>query len=505
MNETVKIAFSAFGPPKGGTLVAFVGADLKAGAQAAAVLAPIEATLAAAAETVGFKGKAMTALDILAPAGLSAARLLVIGVAPGKDSQPIDFVQLGGFVAGKLTKAKAATALFESPGVDSPVEAWGATAAADFALGARLRAYKFDKYKSKKPDADENESEPFALTLGCVDPASARAAFAAREAVAEGVEIARTLVNEPPNVLFPEAFADRAATLKKLGVEVEILDEEAMQKLGMGALLAVGQGSKRESRLVALRWKGVKSKKNGPIAVVGKGVCFDSGGISIKPGAGMEDMKGDMAGAACVVGLIHALARRKAKVNVIGVIGLVENMPDAGAYRPGDILTSASGQTIEIINTDAEGRLVLADALWWTKENAKPKLIVDLATLTGAILVALGHEHAGLFSNNDELAERLTVAGKATGEALWRMPLAPAYDKLIDSKFADMKNTGGRHGGSITAAQFIKRFVGDTPWAHLDIAGMGMASPSSEINTSWGSGWGVRLLDRWIADFYEDQ
>jgi len=256
--------------------------------------------------------------------------------------------------------------------------------------------------------------------------------------------------------------------------------------------------------MVVMRWKGAKSKKAQPVAIVGKGVCFDSGGVSIKPGAGMEDMKGDMGGAACVVGLLHALAKRKAKVNAVGVIGLVENMPDGMAYRPGDILTSMSGQTIEVINTDAEGRLVLADALWWTKENVKPKFIVDLATLTGAIMVALGQEHAGLFSNNDELAERLTSAGVATGEAVWRMPMGAAYDKQIDSKFADMKNTGGRNGGSITAAHFLKRFVGDVPWAHLDIAGTAMASPASEINTSWGSGWGVRLLDRLIADHYED-
>jgi len=500
MSETAKIAFTALAPPTGGVLVAFVGADLKVGEAVTAILQPVAATLAAAAETAGFKGKATSALDILAPAGLGVARLLVVGVSPGKDGKPVDFLQLGGFVAGKLGKAKAATALFVAPG-----GAWDAAAAADFALGFRLRGYKFDKYKSKKPDADEPEESVLALEVATTDPASARAAFGPREGVAEGVDIARDLINEPPNVLYPETFAERASALKKLGVDVEILDEKDMEKLGMGALLAVGRGSARESRLVALRWRGAKSKKAAPIAIVGKGVCFDSGGVSIKPGAGMEDMKGDMAGAACVVGLLHALARRKAKVNVVGVLGLVENMPDGSAYRPGDILTSASGQTIEVVNTDAEGRLVLADALWWVKEKAKPKLIVDLATLTGAILVALGHENAGLFANDDELAERLTAAGKATGETLWRLPLGAAYDKLIDSKFADMKNTGGRHGGSITAAQFVKRFVGDTPWAHLDIAGVGMASPANEINTSWGAGWGVRLLDRVIADYYEDR
>jgi leucyl aminopeptidase len=333
----------------------------------------------------------------------------------------------------------------------------------------------------------------------------ARKAHLNREPVAEGVELARTLVNEPPNVLYPETFAERAQELEKVGVDVEVFDEKAMAKLGMGALLAVGQGSKRASRFVVMRWRGAKSKKAAPVAFVGKGVCFDSGGISIKPAGSMEDMKGDMAGAACVVGLLHALAKRKAKANVVGVIGLVENMPSSESYRPGDILTSMSGQTIEVVNTDAEGRLVLADALWWTKENTKPKFMVNLATLTGAIIVALGVDNAGLFSNDDELSARLSEAGKATGETVWRMPMGPSYDKLIDSRFADMKNSGGRHAGSITAAHFLKRYVGDTPWAHLDIAGTAMASPATETNTSWGSGWGVRLLDRLVADHYEER
>jgi leucyl aminopeptidase len=322
---------------------------------------------------------------------------------------------------------------------------------------------------------------------------------------------ARSLVNEPANILHPEEFANRTAALKKLGVEVTVLDESAMRELGMGALLGVGQGSVRGSRIVIMRWRGAKSAKDSaktkskakPIAFVGKGVCFDTGGISIKPAAAMEDMKGDMAGAACVVGLMQALAGRKANVDVLGAIGLVENMPGPEAQRPGDIVKSMSGQTIEVINTDAEGRLVLADLLWYVQDKFKPKFIVDLATLTGAILVALGQEHAGLFTNDDELGERLIAAGKATGEKLWRLPLGAAYDKMIDSKVADMKNTGGRHAGSITAAQFLQRFLNGTPWAHLDIAGTGMGSPASEINQSWGSGFGVRLLDRLIADHYE--
>ena len=281
-----------------------------------------------------------------------------------------------------------------------------------------------------------------------------------------------------------------------------MLDVKAMTKLGMGALLGVAQGSTRPGRTVIMRWNGAK-RGDQPVAFVGKGVCFDTGGISIKPAGSMEDMKGDMGGAACVVGLMHALAARKAKVNAVGAIGLVENMPDGNAQRPGDIVTSMSGQTIEIINTDAEGRLVLADVLWYVAKKIKPKFMVDLATLTGAIMVALGTEYAGLFSNNDELAERLTKVGLATGERVWRMPLGPEYDKQIDSQFADMKNTGTRNGGSITAAQFLQRFVDDTPWAHLDIAGTAMGAPKSDINQSWGSGFGVRLLERLVADYYE--
>jgi leucyl aminopeptidase len=284
-------------------------------------------------------------------------------------------------------------------------------------------------------------------------------------------------------------------------VKVEILSEAALKKLGMNALLAVGQGSDRPSHAVIMQWKGATLD---PVVIVGKGVTFDTGGISLKPAAGMEDMKGDMAGAACVVGLMHELAERKAKVNVVGIIGLVENMPGGGAQRPGDVVTSMSGQTIEVLNTDAEGRMVLGDCLWYGQEKFKPQAIVNLATLTGAVMVALGKEYAGLFSNNDELSQRLTAAGDITGERLWRLPLGPKYDKMIDSKVADMKNTGGKWGGSISAAQFLQRFIKEgTPWAHLDIAGTAMSSVDSEINRSWGSGFGVRLLDRLIADQYE--
>ena len=500
MSQFIQIAFAARAgagrpPAEGDTLVVFVGADLQPGPATAEVLGQAAGLIAPAAAASGVKGKRRTALALLAPGGLACGRLLVIGT-DSKAPAAGEFVSLGGFVVGKLRPGTRALVMFEPPALPAD-----AGAAAQVAQGLQLRAYRFARYKTKPPaDEADGKDAPVVVTLAVPDPAGVEAKAGLARAVADGVELARTLVNEPPNVLYPIEFARRAADLSRLGVEVEILDLAALETLGMRALLGVGQGSAHESRVVVMRWRGGGGK---PLAFVGKGVTFDTGGISIKPGGGMEDMKGDMAGAACVVGLIHALATRKAKVDAIGVIGLVENMPDGKAQRPGDIVTSMSGQTIEIINTDAEGRLVLADLLWYVQDRFKPAIMIDLATLTGAILVALASEHAGLFSNDDVLAERLHTAGRETGEKVWRLPLSPGYDKLIDSKFADMKNTGGRHAGSITAAQFLQRFVNDVPWAHLDIAGTGMGSPADDINGSWGSGWGVRLLDRLVADCYE--
>jgi leucyl aminopeptidase len=496
MSDYVTSAFAPLSAPRGGVYVVFVDASLNPAAPVRKFLEGAGDLIATAAKIANFRGKFLSSMDILAPAGVECDRLLVVGAERDKDSKATDFSALGGYVLGKIGSSKGATIAFAAP-----EGAWRPESAAEFMLGAHLRGYRFDKYKTKiKP---EDKPATVNLTIGVADAAAARSAAQAETAIVGGVELARDLVNEPPNVLFPVEFADRVNELRKLGVQVEVLDEKAMAKLGMGSLLGVGQGSTRESRVAIMRWSGAKNKKAKPVAFVGKGVCFDTGGISIKPAAGMEDMKGDMAGAACVTGLIYALASRKAKVNAIGAIGLVENMPDGDAIRPGDILTSMSGQTIEIINTDAEGRLVLADVLWYVQDKYKPVFMIDLATLTGAILVALGAEHAGLFSNNDELASRLSEAGIATGETVWRMPLGAAYDKVMDSKFADVKNAGGRHAGSITAAQFLQRFVNGVPWAHLDIAGVGMNSPASEINHSWGSGWGVRLLDRLVADHYE--
>jgi leucyl aminopeptidase len=542
MSDPIRIDFVALGPlsaqtpfqpaAKRGknkaplTLVLLAGQDLVFGNATRKLIGTDgEAFLKKAAAAGKFKGKASSVLEIIAPSGFSADRLLLIGMGPVKDEKAksekekikdatkesaskdpanwSEYAHLGGLILSKLGTGAVALVAFDPP--KQPAD--HAAAAADLLLGMRLRDYRFDLYKTKKKDSEDAGATD--VYVAVEEPSAARREAKLREAISDGVMTARSLVNEPANILYPEEFAKRAQALEKLGVEITILDEPAMHDLGMGALLGVGQGSVRESRVVIMRWRGTGGKngkdaaKSKPIAFIGKGVCFDTGGISIKGAAGMEDMKGDMAGAACVVGLMQALASRKAKVDAIGAIGLVENMPGAEAQRPGDIVKSMSGQTIEVINTDAEGRLVLADVLWYVQDKYKPKFMIDLATLTGAILVALGQEYAGLFSNSDDLCEKLTHVGQETGEKLWRMPLGAAYDKMIDSKFADMKNTGGRHGGSITAAQFLQRFVNDTPWAHLDIAGTGMNSPSNDINQSWGSGWGVRLLDRLVAEYYE--
>src|ERR1700722_10786841 len=497
MTEAVKVGFVPFSTAPRGILVVFCDDTLKLGAATRKVLGTAADLVKPAAAPSHFKGKSGSTLDILAPGGLKVSRLIVVGTGKLSDFKDKDFLKFGGVAAGKLRAGNdTATIVAELPdGAMKPDQA------AAVASGVRLRAYKFDRYKTKKKD-NEDAALRADISLAVDDVAAARKAFAPDSHIVDGVITARDLVNEPPNVLFPVEFARRAAQLRKLGVDVEILDVKAMTKLGMGALLGVAQGSTQPARTVIMRWNGGKRGEQ-PVAFVGKGVCFDTGGISIKGASGMEDMKGDMGGAACVVGLMQALAARKAKVNAVGAIGVVENMPDGNAQRPGDIVTSMSGQTIEIINTDAEGRLVLADVLWHVAKKFKPKFMVDLATLTGAIMVALGTEYAGMFSNNDELAERLSKVGLETGERVWRMPLGPEYDKQIDSQFADVKNTGGRHGGSITAAQFLQRFVDDTPWAHLDIAGTAMGAPKTDINQSWGSGFGVRLLERLVAEYYE--
>jgi leucyl aminopeptidase len=453
-----------------------------------------------AVRIAGHKGGLASLVEVLAPEGSPADRIIVAGTGKADELSEENWLKIGGAAFSKVKSAGDAALYFDIKGADTK-----AADAAILAMGMLMRSYSFDKYKTRKKNdnnGDNGDSKPLKVTIFCSDPSAARKAFAACEAIAGGVTVARDLVNEPANILGPVEFAAKAKELEKLGVAVEILTEKELKKLGMGALLGVAQGSVRPPRLAVMQWKGGKAKQK-PVAFVGKGVVFDTGGISIKPAAGMEDMKGDMGGAAAVTGVMHALAARKAKVNAVGIIGLVENMPDGNAQRPGDIVISMSGQTIEVLNTDAEGRLVLADALWYCNDRFKPVSMVNLATLTGAIIVALGKEYAGLFSNNDELSTQLSDAGMATGEKVWRMPLGKAYDKLIDSKNADMKNIGGRNAGAITAGQFLQRFVGETPWAHLDVAGTAMASPSNEYNQSWASGFGVRLLERYVRDTFE--
>ncbi|MGE0594795.1 MAG: leucyl aminopeptidase, partial [Hyphomonadaceae bacterium] len=367
--------------------------------------------------------------------------------------------------------------------------------------------YRFDTYRTKlKP---EQKPTLTSVQIAMDGAAAARARADKDAAVADGVFFARDLVSEPPNVLYPESYADRLkAELEPLGVEVSVLDTEAMEKLGMGALLGVAQGSARPGRLVTMNWQGMTSKRARPMALVGKGVTFDTGGISLKPGAGMDEMRGDMGGSAAVAGAMKALAGRKAKANVVGIVALVENMPGDNAQRPGDIVTSMSKQTIEVLNTDAEGRLILADALWYAQEHFNPTAVVDLATLTGAMVVALGHEYAGFFANDEDLAQALIGAGQAEGEPVWRMPLGPAYDKQIDTPNADMKNISGKPaGGSIVAAQFLKRFIKDgVAWAHIDIAGTAWKPGPYEdpLYPAWATGYGVRLLNRLIANRYEE-
>ncbi len=493
----MNVTFAAPGQPKSGVLVIFCAEDRKLSGIAAEVDKRSGGHVARAIKAISFEAKREQILDLVAPEKVSFQRIIVAGLGDPAKIGGREIELLGGAVAGYLQAAKVESAAIAS---DVPLKEHGAAEfAALLASGAKLRIYSFDRYKSKKPANGKGLSSLAVLTA---EAARAKRLFADLDAVAQGVHFARDLVNEPANKLNPVEFANRVKANRKSGLQIEVLTPAQMKKLGMGALLGVAQGSVNEPRLVVMRWQGGK-KGDKPVAFIGKGVTFDTGGISIKPGAGMEDMKGDMGGAACVSGLMLALARRKAKVNAVGVIGLVENMPDGKAQRPGDIVTSMAGKTIAVLNTDAEGRLVLADALWYTQERFKPKFMVDLATLTGAIMVALGKEYAGLFCNNDELAQRLYDEGLATGEKVWRMPLAPEYDKLIDFEVADMKNIGGRNAGAITAAQFLQRFVNGVPWAHLDVAGTAMDSTRTAINQSWGSGWGVRLLNRLVADHYE--
>ena len=479
----VTIRFASLDLPEGGTLVLL--RDKEGDVRGEAARAVVE-RIDHAARAARWEGGFGETLDLWAADGFD--RVVVLGLGERDKLGDRSWLKLGGKLGGAVGKAPSVHVLLSDA---------TAAQAAEVAAGAMLKLDKFDRYKSERKDIAHE------IVLHVADPDIAETAWEAERAVAQGTLLARDLVNEPANVLTPKRFAKRAAKVEKLGCTVSVLKEGDMEELGMRALLGVAQGSRNAPRMVLMEWRGGEEGA-APVAFVGKGVTFDTGGISIKPAGGMEDMKGDMGGAATVAGLMHALATRKAKVNAVGCIALVENMPDGNAQRPGDIVEAMSGKTIEIINTDAEGRLVLADALHHVQERYRPRFVVDLATLTGAVIVALGHIRAGMYANDDRLAKLLADAGDATGEPVWRMPLGPEYDKLIDSKNADMKNTGGRSAGSITAAQFLQRFVQkDQAWAHLDIAGTAFGAPETEVGSGWASGFGVRLLDRVVRDGYE--
>ncbi|MCQ8240978.1 leucyl aminopeptidase [Rhizosaccharibacter radicis] len=489
----LEIEFRPSALPAEGALAVLAFED---GDRPALLLAADESTGGAAtraAEAAEFRFNKNKTLVLPGPGG-GLARLVLVGL--GKRSE---FDARGAEEAG----AVAAAALRSHETAVLAADVLPADLVAHAALGAVLGAYRFDLYRTRQKPEDLPRLR--ALAVLSETPSPAQRTWPELQAVAHGVFLARDLASEPANILQPPEFARRIEALGSLGLEIEIFDEAAMRELGFGALLGVAQGSGAGARMAVMRWNGAPGSAEPPLAFIGKGVTFDSGGISIKPAGGMEDMKWDMAGAGTVTGLMAALAGRKARVNAVGVVGLVENMLSGEAQRPGDVVRSASGQTIEVINTDAEGRLVLADIMHYAQERFRPRLMVDLATLTGAIIVGLGHEFAGLFSNDDTLAARLQDAGRATAEKLWRMPLAEGYNKQIRSDIADMKNVGGRPGGACSAAAFLQRFVqNETPWAHLDIAGMAWSSKDAPGVPKGATAFGVRLLDRLVASHYEN-
>jgi leucyl aminopeptidase len=491
------IAFAKPALPKSGALVLLIHEGEKPSGLWAQLDESTGGAISRAFEVTEFKGAKGKTCSILAP-GANLTRVLAVGLGKPAEVTAKILEEAGGAIVAGLPRE---TAVAVANG------ALSAQQAAEVAFGAVLRSYRFDRYRTKEKPEDKPKLAK--VTVLTSEVPKAKAAWEPLNATAKGVFLTRDLVSEPPNVLDPPEMAERCRKLSELGLKVEIFGPKEMAKLGFGALLGVSQGSVKEPRMVVLNWNGTngngRKSKDKPVVFVGKGVTFDTGGISIKPAGGMEDMKWDMAGAGTVIGLMATLAGRKAKVDAIGLVGLVENMPSGSAQRPGDVVTSYSGQTIEVINTDAEGRLVLADVIWYAQQKYDPAFIVDLATLTGAIIIGLGHEYAGLFSNDDGLVQKLTAAGQSTGERVWRMPLDEAYDKQIRSDIADMKNVGGRPGGSITAAQFIQRFVNGKPWAHLDIAGMAWSTKDSALTPKGATAFGVRLLDRLVADNYEGE
>jgi len=498
----LEISFAKQALPKTGALVLLVDDQLAAD-QLEATDEATGGAITRAFAAAEFKGKPGSTCVILAP-GAGLSRVVAVGIGKTEALTAKLAEEAGGHALPLLSRDTHAS--LAAGGLSEEL-------AAHVGLGALLRSYRFDRYRTTEKAEDKPKLASLAVLVA--HPSAAKEAWTPLKAIGDGVVLTRDLVSEPANILSPAVMAERCQALEALGLKVEVLGPKELTKLGFGALLGVSQGSANEPRVVAMHWYGAsgeptKAKKGAkatarpaPLAFIGKGVTFDTGGISIKPAAGMEDMKWDMGGAGTVVGLMAALAGRQAKVDVIGVVGLVENMPSGTAQRPGDVVTSYSGQTIEVLNTDAEGRLVLADVLAWTAKEYQPRFMIDLATLTGAMIVSLGHEYAGFFSNDDTLAQQLFAAGETTGELLWRMPLADSYDKQLKSEIADMKNITGRPGSAITAAQFIKRFVGETPWAHLDVAGVVWSSKDAATIPKGATAYGVRLLDRLVAEHFE--
>lgn len=501
----LKISFAPVSAKSKGALVVFASQNAKLSPEALKMDKTLDGALTRAlAASTTFKGKKAQTLNLLAACKNGPDRILVAGLGDPAKLDTLALEEIGAAIALVLSSCGEETATIHVETIKG-TKIKPAELAAHLAHGAQIRTYHFDKYKNKKTDEDK-KPELASLTFAVQDGLAAKHVFSALEAVSEGIHLARDLGYEPANKLTPNDLAEATKALTKHGVKVEVLDEKQMKALNMGSLLGVAQGSINPARLAIMRWNGdAKAKDKRPLALIGKGVTFDTGGISLKPPLGMEEMKYDMCGAAAVIGTMKALALRKAKVNVVGLVGLVENMPSGNALKPGDVITSGSGKTIEVLNTDAEGRLVLADVLWYAQKQFKPHTMIDLATLTGAILIAFGHEYAGLFSNNDALSARLTKAGTAVDEPLWRMPLCKTYDKMMDSQIADIRNfSGSREAGSSTAAHFIQRFVeNDTPWAHLDIAGTAWIPKDKALSPKGATAFGVRLLNRLIADNYE--
>ena len=490
----MQVTFSAAALPKTGAVIIPVFEDGKKSESFTDLDKATDGALARAVKAAGFDGKKGKLLDIVTPAGIDNSRVVLIGAGASKDLGALDAEAIGGSAIANILANKETSAVFALKGLQAKKLSDGELAA-HIAVGGLMRTYRFDKYRTKEKPEDKPKLKKVTVNSAAKD---AKATYDPLAKITDGVFLTRDLVSEPANVLFPGEFASRCRKLEKLGVKVKVLGEAEMKKLGMGSLLGVGQGSVRESKLVAMEWMGGK-KADAPVCFVGKGVTFDTGGISLKPAKGMEDMKWDMGGAGAVTGAMAAIAGRKAKANVVGVIGLVENMPDGNAQRPGDVVKSMSKQTIEVLNTDAEGRLVLADALWWTQLTYKPKTVIDLATLTGAIIVSLAHEFGGMFTKDDKLAKALDAAAEISGDKLWRMPLTKTHDEMINSDIADMQNIGGAGGGSSTAAAFLGRFIKEgVSWAHLDIAGMAWNTKDKPTCPKGGAGYGVRLLDQYI-------